>query len=1153
MLKNTSINQTRKLTKYEHRASNDSVRQVISLSKFIRQTEPSDIFAEFDKLSDEFKVTSAYDVQQTNDAAASEKLTPLQQRRKTRSERLDEKRLGNFTQSIITKAETVVTGLAQLFNRKKSKTTNSVHEAENHVAAAETKAKSKSKPKQKAKKRIRVYVKRVVLTLFCIGFIGVIGASVFVYSIVREAADIEPGNINELLHESSILLDRDGNVIDNIFGNHGEGRRTNITFEDLPSHLYSAFVAVEDRTFWEHSGLNVIRMVGAVRDAAIGDGRIRGTSTITQQLARNIYLPDTRLERSLDRKILEIYYAIIIERHLTKEQILEAYLNTIQLGFETSGVQAAAQAYFSKDVHELNLVQSVALAALPQAPSAYALVRRVPNDSVAEDNPNILLRGSVFTYLYNGDASAHRRTLILRLMREQGFITDAEFYAASNESLRDHLNPRQNLAAENSSFFIDFVRQQVLEDLQREFNITAEQAVTRLNNHGLRIYTTLDSNTQAIIETEFANPENFPSVNFSRDRDSAGNILGQGGNILLYNIHNYFDEYGNFTLTPNEFERLPDGSLRIFRGNRLNFFRTEVHGNVDYSVEFRDMYVIEDGIFYSISGGFISIARQYKTRDSDGNLIVSANFFQNQPNFFTESDAGLTIAPTGYALQQRVIQPQSAMVILDHNTGYIKAMVGGRNIIGRLLFNRADQPRQPGSALKPIGVYAPALQLSFEAARDGTTQFPLGEGEPLTHLYGDFWTAASVLDDSPLIVGGRQWPRNWYNAFRGLNSMRVAIEQSINVTAVKAFNEIGAYTASDFLKRLGVTSIVDSGPVNDMNAAALALGGMTRGISPLEMAAAYGAVANRGLYVAPISYTRVTNQRGDILLENSPATLQAMDPGVAFIMQDMLRTNVTEGTNRHAAIGIQPVAGKTGTTNDNFDAWFVGFTPQYSASLWIGNDVNIRLSQGSVAASRLWSRIMRQVSEGIPTGQFASAPPNVISVTIDRTSGLLPSDISHLGHRGTRSEFFIRGTEPTRVDDVHTFVTICRHTGHLATPLCEDVTSAFGIRRPYMPNPAVGDFRFEVPHFYCFVHNPDENLFPINTNAPWTFNWEGMEITREPDPEEYDPYYYPTDILPDDVDAIWPPPTYDPPPDMSTEENTYDDIYDDIPDFLRDW
>ena len=1083
------------------------------LSEYKGPNEPNDVFAEFDKLSDDFKKTSVYHIEKHEEP---EKLSPLQQRRQTRSERLAEKKASDFIHNITDKAESLVSSVKQKIKGAKGKKTK--------------------------RRKYRVNILKMFLALFVLLIAGVIGCSIFVYSIIKDAVEINPSNINELLAESSILFDDEINVIDNIFGTHGEGMRTNINFTDMPPHLYQAFVAIEDRTFWDHSGLNMIRMVGAVRDALFDGGRVRGTSTITQQLARNIYLAETRLDRTIDRKIMEIYYAIIIERYLTKEQILEAYLNTIQLGFDTSGVQAAAQAYFSKDVGELNLMESVALAALPQAPTTYALVRRFTNDSVSEDNENILLRGNIFTYTYNGDASADRRNLIIRLMREQGYIDDMQAADLRADDLRNHMNPRHDVTAENSSYFVDYVRQQVIADLRREFNLDAEQANFRLNNHGLRIYTTLNSSAQSIIEAEFTDSANFPSVaNLNRVRDSAGNIIDSNRNIFLYHYDNYFDENGTFTLAPDEYEKRSDGSLKIFGGNRLNFFRTEVRGEVDYSVEFKDMYLQEDGVFYSIKGGFISIAGQYKSRDNDGNLVISAKFFEDRPGFFTESNKGLSISSTSYALQQRIIQPQSAMVITEHDTGHIKAMVGGRNIVGRMLFNRADTPQPPGSAIKPIGVYGPALQFSVDALSAGSSVFPPDEDEPVTHMFGNFWTAASVIDDAPMMVGDQRWPRNVYNGFRGLGSMRYSIEHSVNVNAVKVFNEIGPAVSSHFLKMLGVTSIRESGTINDMNPAALALGGMTVGISPLEMASAYGTFANEGLYVAPIAYTRITNKNGDVLLENIPVTVQAMDPGVAFITLDMLRSNVTSGTNHHAAIGIQPVAGKTGTTNNQFDAWFVGNTPQFAASLWIGNDVNIQLSQGSVAASRLWSKIMRQVCEGLPTGQFPPAPPNVTSVTVDITSGMLPSDISAFGHRGSRSEFFINGTQPTAVDNIHTFVNVCTLSWHLSTPLCPYHTAAFGVRRPYVPDPEVLDINFEVPHFYCFVHNPDPELYPINTDAPWEYNWDGRGAAGNPEPNPGDPGETPPHI----VD-----PSTDPDPGQNLDEPN---IYDDIPEFLRDW
>jgi len=717
--------------------------------------DPNDIFAEFDKLSSDLKKTAdlSPDIEEHSEP---EYVTPLQERRKTRRERLAEQHSGKLINKIIKKLESIA-----------------------------LKRKSRKKPIKKHRK-YRINLKKLILALLCLCLLGCGAAFAYVYTIVKDAPEIDPNNIYSLLAENSILYDSSGIEIDSIY-NSPDGKRTNIAFADMPADLYNAFIAIEDKTFWDHSGFNVIRMVGALRDGVFSGGKISGTSTVTQQLARNIFLADTRTEYSLQRKILEAYYTILIEDKLTKPQIIEAYLNTIALGFNSSGVQAAAQSYFSKDVGELTLIECVALAALPQQPSVYSLVKRFNNEEVAVEGEDVIFRGNTYTYVYNGDLSKDRRNLVLRFMNEQGYIDEARYRATLEENLRDYINPYQGSASESYSYFADYVIEKVTEDLMAAFNYDIDQARRMLYNNGLRIYSTLDTGIQQIIETEFADNANYPKV-ANLKRDSAGNILGQNRNILLYSYKNYFDDEGAFTLAPDEYEVLPSGSLKIFGGNRLNFFKTEVQGNVDYSVEFKNMYIETDGIFYSIGGGFISIPREYKDRDGEGNLIVSAQFFADKADFFKFTDSGVMISSKNYTLRQQVIQPQSAMAITEYKTGYIKAMAGGRNTIGRLLFNRASSPRQPGSAIKPMGVYGPALQLSVDMLEGGSSLTFTAEGEeeePVANMYGNFWTAASVIDDSPLMIGGSPWPKNWYNSYNGLFTMRAAVEQSVNVCAVK--------------------------------------------------------------------------------------------------------------------------------------------------------------------------------------------------------------------------------------------------------------------------------------------------------------------------------------------------------------------------------
>jgi len=426
---------------------------------------------------------------------------------------------------------------------------------------------------------------------------------------------------------------------------------------------------------------------------------------------------------------------------------------------------------------------------------------------------------------------------------------------------------------------------------------------------------------------------------------------------------------------------LENGDVLLRVGKKLNFYRTEVNGAVDYSVNFKSMYVRENGALSTINEGTIAIPAEYKDKDELGDLIIEAKFFEDYPGFFTETDAGLVVSAANYSINQKVIQPQGAMVILDYTTGEIKAMAGGRGTVGRLLYNRAVNPRQPGSSIKPISVYGPALQSAADdvSGRSPYSPQPYLTFTPEMSVSGKYWTAASVINDAPIFFNEKPWPKNWYAGNRGPATLRTSIQQSINVNAVKVFSRIGPERSLDFLKKVGVSTVVETGSVNDINPAALALGGMTTGISPMEMAGAYGTFANGGAYNKPVAYTKVVDRYGKVLLENIPENRMAMDPGVAFIMTDILRTTVTSGIAARAAVKGRTVAGKTGTTTDNYDAWFVGITPEYAASLWIGNDVNIELNEGSMAAARLWSKIMTRVLSETPEKEFKPMPADVVS------------------------------------------------------------------------------------------------------------------------------------------------------------------------------
>ncbi len=799
-----------------------------------------------------------------------------------------------------------------------------------------------------------------------LAFIMAIG--LYVGVVFATAPRVDTDDIYSMLDQRSIIYDSEGNEVDNLYMN--DGNRTIISYDEIPEDMVNAIVALEDKKFWKHNGFNFIRMVGAVKDSIFGGGSISGTSTVTQQLARNVYLAEIKSQRSLSRKLSEMYCTIVLEKNLKKEEIMEAYLNTIYLGFNSYGIEAASQSYFSKPASKMDTLECASLAALPQSPHTYALVQYSSGDTTLP----ILYSDDTTTYVYNGDMTTDRRNLVLSNMASEGFITEDELNTALDDNLEKHMKISAAANASATSYFTDYAIDQLIDDIVEEYGYSESDASNLVYTGGLKIYSTMDSDIQKIVEKEFKESDNFAGVASARTNSSGDLLNSETGSIMLYAYSHYFNDDDEFTLAKSEYTTNDDGGITIKAGKRLNIYNTEVNGAPDVSIEFKGMYTKDDGVFYFIESGALSIPQGYKTVDDDGNAVVSGQFFTDYPDFFKKTDDGLVVEKHNYSPKQKTRQPQAAMVVIENSTGEVKAMIGGRETKGERLYNRAINPRQPGSSIKPIGAYGPALQMGYEYYEAGKTmKLDTSEGSD----WGKYITAGSVINDAKMTYGGEVWPKNWYSGYKGDMYLRKAVEQSVNVCAVKVYQQIGPEYAANMLKKNGITTVDEEGEVNDLNPAALALGGMTSGISPLELAAAYATFPNGGVYNEPIAYTKVLDSNGEVLIEKKTEGTQVYNEGVAWIMTDILRTTVTKGIASAASIGVQPVGGKTGTTSDNFDIWFAGFTPQYSAAIWMGNDINIELSAGSSLTARTWAEIMRQVCEDLPYSSFGEMPSNV--------------------------------------------------------------------------------------------------------------------------------------------------------------------------------
>lgn len=932
------------------------------------------------------------------------------------------------------------------------------------------KRRSNKKSKKDKKRNKPKFFKLFIITSLICAFIGggvVLG---IVGSILKSTPDVDFTQIDTLLNENSFILDDKGELVEKV---KSDSLRTIVRYDKIPKDVIHAFLAIEDREFFNHMGINPKRIIGAFVENIKAGAAVQGGSTITQQLVKNLYLTN---EKSLERKIKEAYYSIKMDKTLTKEQILEAYLNTAYLGGGAKGVQGASYFYFSKDVSELDLAEAALIAGITKNPSKYSPLKTLKKEDVNAKTHIILDDDDpLYTIVYD-ERYKPRQKLVLTIMKNEGMITQSQYDNAINEDMVKHLKPGKSSSFGISSYFTDKVKADVIKELIEQLNVSKEVATDMLYNKGLRIHTTLNVNIQKIVESEYKNSANFPKL-LSKKSDF-GNLLSKTGNVLLYKKNNLIKEQtGQLVIPKSEFSYDSNGNLVLYNNRRFNFYPYRKDGKVvDIVIRLKDAYIENANKEYLIlKGGNLSIPSEYKSFDSKKNIVISRNFLSSTKDFLTKDKLGNILIDKKYfhISTNGAIQPQSAMVIIDPYTGHIKALVGGRDIQGQKLYNRALNPRPPGSAIKPLGVYTPAID--------------------------NGWTAASIIDDIPRYEpDGTMWPRNWYkDKFKGLSTLRQALDLSMNVVAVKVAEQVGVNTSVDYLKRMGITSLVESGTYNDVNLASVALGGMTTGISPLELTAAYASLANEGVYTEPISFTKVTDKDGNIIIEKKPIKNRVVSPQVAFIMTDMLKSVVSNGTATRAKLDVYnkkiPVAGKTGTTSDNYDAWFAGYTPYYVGSVWIGNDIQMKLSSGSRVSTMLWQKVMNQIHANMPEKSFKK-PDGIVSVAVDITSGKLPTQLSYrdpnLGEKAVRYEYFISGTEPTEYDDVHVELEIDTSTNKLAGPYCPPTLIEKRVFRkrtiPYDPLANNGivptDYIYEAPTETCDTHVVPQNTSPIFDN-----------------------------------------------------------------------
>ncbi|MFQ5789094.1 MAG: penicillin-binding protein 1A [Acidobacteriota bacterium] len=673
-----------------------------------------------------------------------------------------------------------------------------------------------------------------------------------------------------------------------------------VVISEIPERLKKAFIAAEDQHFYRHPGVDPVGISRAAYKMLI-HRRIRGGgSTITQQLARGLFLTPAQ---TFERKVKEAILAFQIEKNYTKEEILTLYCNHIHLGHGSYGVEAAAQLYFGKGARDLSLEEAALIA-------------------------GITPRASRYSPFVNPERALERRDYVLRRMREEGYISEEEEAQARQTPVK---LKRRSAGANLAPYFVEEVRRYLQERYGSQ----------RIYRGGLRVYTTLNESMQHAAEKALEKA--------LRDVDKR-----QGFRPVAFNVHR--DTDGTI-----EDYRAEDWSEPITEGEFVTGVVTEIKGR---------NAVVRIG---SHTATLDAKAVAWTKAASPAAILKVGDVTEFRVEKMDSATRTLVVTLD----QEPVVE--GAFLALDTRTGQIKAMVGGLDF-DRSEFNRATQARrQPGSAFKPFA-YATAIDSGF--------------------------TATSLILDAPVryedpTIDEVYEPSNYDEKYEGWVTLRHALEASRNVPAVRLTEQISPARVADMARRLGL-----SGPVPPY--LSLPLGSAEATL--LEMVSAYSTFANQGIRMRPYFVAKVTDRDGNLLEETHPEAASAIRADTAYIITNLLKGVVQRGTAARAARLGRPLAGKTGTTNDYTDAWFIGYDPRLAAGVWVGFDQKRSLGDGEVGARTAlpaWIEFMETVLADQPVEDFP-IPSNIVFVPVDR----------HTGYPSTGAgpdvimEAFIAGTEP---------------------------------------------------------------------------------------------------------------------------------------------
>ena len=836
--------------------------------------------------------------------------------------------------------------------------------------AEQTNNRPRRRKKSKKAKRIIGRIFKTIGTLLLIGIITcsflACFAAVYIQQVIIPQVHFELADYPTDLSSIIYYTDPDTGEVLEYETLSGDQDRVWVSYDNLPKNLIHAAVSIEDRRYYEHNGVDWLSTAKGVFNFFTG-GKIRGGSTITQQMIKNSTQRD---EVTVKRKIIEIFTALDVDKKYDKEQILEQYLNRIYFGRRCYGVYTAAYKYFGKNVSDLTLAECASLISITNNPSLY----------------------DPYTHPEN---NAERRGYVLDGMVRDGYISQEECDAAKAEVIDFHQGSSSNQNSPLYTWYTEQVITDVIRSLMDEYGYTEEVAKQIVYSGGLKIYSCVDVNVQAVVNEVYSNVENLPYT-----------------------------------------------------------------------------------------------------------------------------------SKTGQQLQ-------SAITVIDEkgNVVALAGKLGEKTVKDTRGFNMATAAqRQPGSSIKPIAVYAPAIEMGLI-------------------------TPYSVFEDGPdRLLNDNPWPSNQNRRYRGQMTVASAVANSTNTVAVRILEQVTPAASFEYLvEKFGVDEdhlvwqkTINGKEYSDLGASQLALGGLTNGVTTLDMASAYSVFPRNGIYIEPRTFSRVEDSNGKVILSNDTEGEAVLKESTVYYMNSLLHGVMTGGgTGVSYGFSGMTLAGKTGTTTADNDRWFVGYSPYYTAAVWVGYSTpeTVKVSGGN-PAGKMWNLVMSRIHEGLPDKDFPQAD-GLVTVEYCLDTGLLANDACRADVRGNRTAMgkFFPEDVPTDYCEAHKMVSVC--TGdpilnedgdiiqyHLAGEFCPDSeVDEEGNDLPGRIDMAVMDMERTTAGENVVLE--DDIYFLKNLEAMGTCTVHTEPIVIPPEP--YDP-----SIFNIEYPNTWPTPEQDPnfnPADPTTWPN----------------